>query len=141
MKDLHNEIKISNAISPAINTNSDTALVSNIIDTTGYESLEFAIITGTLSDANATFTVLVEDGAVSTLSDNAEVADAYLIGTESGASFTYAHDDGVRKIGYIGPKRYVRLTITPNGNNSGNAPIAAIAIQGHPRLSPQSSQS
>ncbi len=127
MKDLHNNIKLSRAISPAVITD-NTAAVSQIIDMQGFNTLEFGILTGTLADADATFTTLVEEGDASDLSDAAAVADANLLGTEADASFTFANDDVVKKIGYNGSKRYVRLTITPAGN-TGNAPIAAVALQ------------
>ena len=52
------------------------------------------------------------------------------------ASFTFGDDNETRKIGYIGDKRYVRLTITPTGNDSGNIFLAAIALLGHPDLQP-----
>jgi len=133
--DLHNHISVQRAISPVVATD-NTPLVSQIIDRQGYDSLEFAICTGTLADTDATFTVLIEDGDDSGLSDNAAVADTELLGTEADASFTFADDNGARKIGYRGAKRYVRMTITPAAN-TGNAPIAAVAILGHGRKGPE----
>lgn len=134
MKDLHHNINIASAISPqAVSTNS--ALVSNIIDMQGYDSLEFVIATGSIVDADVTFTVLVEDGDQSNLSDNTAVADSGLLGTETGAEFRYDDDNEVRKIGYVGGKRYVRLTITP-ANNATSAHISVVAIQGHPAQAP-----
>ncbi|MFI5330044.1 MAG: hypothetical protein ACHQ2F_03270 [Desulfobaccales bacterium] len=132
--DLHNMIDVRHAISPQVATN-NTALVSAIIDRQGFDALEFAIATGTLADADATFTALVEDGDDPALGDNGAVAAADLLGTEAGASFTFADDDKAFKIGYRGNKRYVRLTITP-ANNTGNAPISALAILGGPKLAP-----
>lgn len=135
MRDLHNHIKVSRAISPVNAGSGDTAIVSQIIDTKGFESLEFLIATGSLADADATFTVLVEDGDVSTLTDNAAVADANLLGTEAEASFTFGDDNEVRKIGYRGNKRYVRLTITP-ANNTGDVYVSAVAVQSHAAAGP-----
>lgn len=132
--DLHNNIKVSRAISP-VDLANDTAAVSEIIDRQGYAGLEFVIATGSLADAGATFTVLVEDGAASNLSDAAAVDDSLLLGTEALASFTQATDDGTKKIGYIGNKRYVRLTITPSGNASA-ALACVIAIQHMARVTP-----
>lgn len=140
MLDLHNDIEIRRLISPDEGAASDTAKVSQIIDLADVRSCTFAIATGTLADSDATFTVLVEDGDDSSLNDNVAVDDAFLIGTEAGASFTFTHDNAVRKISYIGGKRYVRLTITP-ANNTGAWDIAAIAILSHHRKKPQSSQS
>lgn len=135
MRDLHNSIKVSRAFSPASGAGSDTVQVSQIIDTQGYDSLEFLTATGSLADADETFTVLVEDGNVSTLSDNAPVIDDELLGLELAAGFIFSDDDKVRKIGYVGSKRYVRLTITPT-SNTGAWLIAAVAIQGHPSKAP-----
>lgn len=132
--DLYNDIGIVRGISPVVVTD-NTAQVSEIIDTQGYGSVTFGILTGTLADADATFTVLLEEGDNSALSDAAAVADSDLVGTEAGASFTFAADNATRKLGYTGSKRYVRLTITPAGN-SGNAPLAAFAVLGHPSVSP-----
>jgi hypothetical protein len=141
MRDLHNNIEVRRLISPTRQTNDSTAVVSQVIDLVNVTKCEFVIALGSLTDADATFAVLVEDGADSALSDNAAVDDAYLIGTEAGAAFTYANDNEVRKIGYIGPKRYVRLTVTPTNNNSGNLDIAAVAILSGHRVLPKSSQS
>ncbi len=129
MRDLHNNIKAVRAISPVVVAD-DTAQVGQIIDRQGFESLEFVILTGTLADADATFAVLVEHGDASDLSDADAVADNDLLGTEADASFTAADDNAVKKIGYKGEKRYVRLTITPSGN-AANASLAAVAILSH----------
>lgn len=136
MRDLHNNIQVKRAISPQNPGSGDTAIVSQIIDRQGYDALEFVIATGSLSDSNATFTVLVEDGDASDLvADGAAVADADLVGTEATASFQFDDDNEVRKIGYIGGKRYVRLTITPSGN-TGDVYVAAVALLAKPSMAP-----
>lgn len=137
-KDLHNQIECRRAISPA-SVADNTAQVSQIIDRANFESLEFVIATGSIADADATFTVLVEHGDASNLSDAAAVDDTELLGTEAGASFQFDDDNETRKIGYIGAKRYVRLTITP-ANNASAAVLAAVAILGSPRNLPRSTQ-
>lgn len=110
----------------------DTAFASQIIDLQGYDSCYFAIATGELADANATFTVLMQESDNSNFSSASDVADADLVsqtyGTapETAASFQYDDDDEVRKIGYIGSKRYVRLYITP-ANNTGTAVVSVTA--------------
>ncbi len=134
MRDLHNNVAVRRAISP-VSVADTTAQVSQIIDTTGFESLEFAINIGSVGDADATFTVLVEDGAAANLSDAAAVADDDLLGTELLAGFQFDDDNEVRKIGYVGNKRYVRLTITPV-NNALAALVSAVAVLGHPRNAP-----
>lgn len=138
LQDLHNNIKASRGISPAAATTDNTAFVSQIVDTANFGSCEFIGIFGSVADADVTFTVLVEDGDDSGLSDNAAVADEYLLGVEA-MSLRYDSDNKTFKIGYIGPKRYVRVTITP-ANNSGNVFLAGVWVQGHPRVGPQSTQ-
>ncbi len=139
MYDLHNDIDVRRAISPTRVTD-NTAEVSQIIDLANRTMVEFLIAIGTVADADATFAILVEDGDDSGLSDNAAVADAFLLGTEAGAAFTFTNDDEVRKIGYTGPKRYLRLTITPS-LNTGNADLSAVAVLSGSRKKPHSSQS
>ena len=85
--------------------------------------------------ADATFTVLLEEGDASNLSDAAAVADADLIGTEALAGFQFDDDNECRKLGYKGSKRYTRLTITPVANASA-AVLAAVAVLSSPRIAP-----
>lgn len=137
LRDLFNSLDLRRVISPAV-VSDNTAAVGQVIDMINFGSVVFCIATGTLADADATFTTLLEES-----SDNstfATVAAADLIGTAALASFTFTNDDAVRKLGYIGSKRYVRLTITPAAN-TGSAPIGAVAILGHARNQPRSSQS
>lgn len=131
MRDLANNIAIRPVIVPADNADLDTTpLVGTVIDKLGFESLAYAIVTGTLSDANATYAVLLEESDIVD-DDFAAVADADLIGTEADAAFAFGDDGETRKLGYVGNKRYTRLTITPTGADSGNSPIAAVAILGN----------
>jgi len=136
MKDLLNNIAVLRVLSPGT-VSDDTAQVGQIIDRKGYDGLTFAIATGTLADTNATFAVLVEHGAAANLSDAAAVPDSQLLGTEALAGFAFGDDDETRKIGYVGDKRYVRLTITPSGNADAAA-LAAVAILSHPHSAPTS---
>lgn len=146
MKDLYNRVKQARLIDPQVQTNSDAAIVSSIVDLFGYESAVFSIITGNLSDADAVFDVKVEEGNNSGLSDAALVASTDLQidpgfdgVTQAGQSarFTFAKDNVILKIGYFGIKRYVRVTITPTGNNAGSAPVAGVATLSNARhLSP-----
>lgn len=136
MKDLINSIQCVPLIVPVAARTDNTAIVSAIIDRKGYQSLALVLVTGTNTDTNATFTVLVEDGNNSGLSDNVAVADNELNGTEVLAGFQFDDDNECRKIGYVGSKRYVRVTVTPVGNDSGNIFIAGVAILGNPDIGP-----
>lgn len=137
-RDLFSHIKCSRGISPTAAVTDNTAFVSQIVDTQNFDSTTFVGLFGSVADADCTFTVLVEDGNNSALSDNAAVADEYLIGVEA-MGLQYDSDNKAFKIGYKGLKRYVRVTITP-ANNSGNIFLSGVWIQGHPRTVPQSTQ-
>lgn len=134
-RDLHNRIALKAGIEPAAANTGNTPWVSEIVDTQGYESVEFVILNGSLADADATFAVLFEDGDAANMSDHAEVDAKYLLGTEALASFTYAADNKVFKIGYRGIKRYCRVTITPSANST-DAYVAGVWVLGNPHSAP-----
>lgn len=147
MRDLYNNIEVRRGESPiaTASTNNDP-FVSEIIDMRGFKSVVFVVITGTLADAAFTTVALLEEGDDSGLSDNTAVADAQMlpavvggVGAEVILAFDQADDDQVRKIGYTGEKRYVRLTITPS-DNTGDLPLAMIAIMGDADQRPTTTQ-
>ena len=111
MQDQAHNIQVKRVLSPA-SVADDTAQVGQIIDRLGYDSLTYVIATGSIGDA-----------------------DADMIGTEAAAGFQFDDDNEVRKLGYIGNKRYTRLTITPTGNGSA-ALLGAVAVLGNPHVRP-----
>lgn len=134
MKDQMNHLYPKRVISP-VSVADTTAQVGQIIDRAGYQSVTYVIATGSIADADATFTVLLEEGDVSNMSDAAAVADADMIGTEVLAAFQFDDDNECRKLGYKGNKRYTRMTITPVANASA-AVVCAVAILGNPESTP-----
>lgn len=134
MKDLMNQIGVKRVISP-VSVADTTAQVGQIIDKKGFESLTYLIATGSIADVDATFTVLLEESDDSGMAGATAVADADLLGTEALAGFQFDDDNECRKLGYIGSKRYTRLTITPVANASA-AVLAAVAVLGHPQIAP-----
>ncbi len=133
MKDLTNRIDVRPVIHPGA-VNDTTSKVGQIIDINGFYSLTYVIATGDIDDADASFVVLLEHSDHADMSDAWAVGDDELLGTEVLASFRYDNDLETRKLGYIGPKRYTRLTITPVAN-SASATFAAFAVLGHPAKS------
>jgi hypothetical protein len=136
MKYVFSTIKLQKAITPLVITD-NTASVSTALDCAGFTGAIALICTGTLSDADATTVVLLEESA-----DNSAwtaVADADLLGTELLAAPDFSDDGKQYKLGYKGTKRYLRLTVTPSGN-TGNIPLAAMWMLINPRSLPQSTQ-
>jgi hypothetical protein len=128
--DLHSDVFAVVAKNTAAITSSTTT-VGAIIDTQGYEGLEFIIQSGARTDG--TYTPLLEESDAADLSGSNQVADEDLVGLEASAAISAANT--VKRLGYVGGKRYVRLSIVSTGVTSG-ATIGATAILGRPAVSP-----
>lgn len=135
MRDIANNLDFKPAFAPKAAVTDNTAQVSTILDRAGYESAVLALITGALSDANATFAVLLEESDASDMTGATAVADQDLIGTEALAGFDYAADGMCRKLGYVGDKRYIRATVTPSGN-TGDLFLGGVWVLGGARHTP-----
>ena len=140
MRDLYNNVEVRRGLSPQVQTNDSSAFVSEIIDMRGFKSMMWCILLGTLSDADMTTVFLMEDGDYSGLSDAAAVDDLVMDPTEIIAAFDFGDDDSVRKFGYTGEKRFVRLTITPTSNDAGSINIGVMALMGDPDERPTTAQ-
>jgi hypothetical protein len=136
MRDNANNLHFKPAIAPIAARTDNTAIVSTILDTLGFGSATLALVTGTNTDADATFVTLLEESNDSGMSGATAVADIDLIGTEVLASFDFADDIECRKLGYIGSRRYIRATVTPANNSAGNIFIAGMWVQGHAASTP-----
>ncbi len=138
-RDLHNDLKVTNAIPPAAAVTGDTPFVSTILDTWEFLTNEFVWLAGSIADSNVTFTLLVEESDDSGMSGATAVPDAQLLGTEAAAAPLFGSDNKAGKIGYRGSKRYIRVTITPSGN-SGDIYLAAAWLQAFARSAAQTTQ-
>lgn len=123
----------------AVQAGDNTLVTGLTIDTANFDSLNFEFNVGIMADAAATWTVTVYDDDASGMGTEAAVDDAHLIGTEAGVSWDQADDASVRKIGYIGPKRYVRVKVLP-ADNAGSSPFSCNAILGKARGGLQTAQ-
>ena len=103
--------------------------------------MTYIIATGAIPDVDATFAVLLEESDAANMAGANAVADADMISQtpgaapEAAAGFQFDDDNEVRKIGYVGNKRYTRLTITPAANASATL-LSAVAVLGHPHSAP-----
>lgn len=132
--EMTNNVTIKRVISP-VSVADTTAQVGQVIDHQMYKDAMYVIATGSIADADATFTVLLEESDDSGMSGANAVADADLIGTEALAGFQFDDDNECRKLGYKGVKRYTRLTITPVANASA-ALLSAVCVLGKPAFAP-----
>ena len=140
MEDTAHNIQVKRVLSP-VSVGDNTAQVGQIIDHLGYESATYIISLGSIADADMTAVVLLEESDAADMTGANAVADADMIsqtaGTapEAAAGFQFDSDNQVRKLGYIGFKRYTRLTITPSANASA-ALLAAVCVLGDPNSAP-----
>lgn len=128
--DMHHGITTENAVDF---TESDTAVPTNtvILDTAGFEALEFIVSVGTVTVGGA---VTLEHG------DDAALADAEPVDEEETlGSINLIAVQGERsfKLGYIGKKRYVRLVFAA----AVRAQLSAVAVRGtaHSQPTPDTS--
>ena len=132
MRDITNRLHLQPAFAPKAAVTDGTAQVSSTCDRLSYDAVMLALITGTLSDSDAVWSVLLEE------SDDdvtyTAVADADLNGTEALAGFTFADDGECRKLGYVGTKRYLRATVDDTTANTGNLFLAGVWVLGHPAV-------
>lgn len=146
MRDLYNNVLPVVAITPQtiINTGSPENLVGGSIDLQDYEqSLAVAQIgdideLGSSPVGSARIEMQMEhsdDG-----SSWSDVALKDTIGPSSVTSGIVAStttDQNFLRTGYIGGKRYMRVTLIPTGLTNGG-PVSAIVLKGQPRHAPAS---
>lgn len=126
-RDLHNNVddRVAVATQAAAAT---TLIVGAIIDTLGYESLEYLIQVGVLTTGTVSF--IIEEGDDSGLSDAAAVSAEETLGALTG--FAVTDDTSTKRVGSIGKKRYQRLSLQPAGTVSIDF-LGAVALLGHPK--------
>src|SRR5690606_6904562 len=123
MRDMHNNIKVVHAITPAAvgTTGIAGGKLSAAVDRRGYDSVEFVYSTGTSASAADTITPVVYEGDA-TDGSFTSVADADLLGTEAPITLATAASG---KIGYRGNKRYLKLRLY--GTGTATAIVSAVA--------------
>lgn len=126
MRELINDIKLVQALAPAVHAATAT---SAAIDLAGYQSAAVLISTGAIV-GSGDFTVKLQHSDTTTSGDFADVAAAGLVGSFPAS---LAADSGY-KVGYNGTKRYIRTVTTKNSGTSIAASIAAVL--GHPLTAP-----
>jgi hypothetical protein len=130
--DLYNLVAVQGGLNiGAITTNTTTNGL--IVDTQGSYSVMWAIHSGTITDG--VYNVQIREGDMANLSDGTLTSADFIIGDVADARFVAADDNAVKKIGYAGKKRYVRLEIVSTAVTSGGT-LSASALLGHPRHAP-----
>jgi hypothetical protein len=139
MWDLHNNVARKRSISPVAIGTTGTGKTGVIVDTAGYDAVEFEFDYGTITATNATITPTVLHG--DTTGAMTSIADADLIGTEAAAGIAAAatRTSGTSKnvskrLGYKGGKRYVQAKLV--STVTAGPPVAATVLLGRPHHAP-----
>lgn len=132
MRDMHNNISILHAITPAAvgTTGIAGGKLSGALDRRGFESVEFIYSSGASASVADTITPVVYEGDT-TNGSFTSVAAADLVGTEAALTLTAAKSG---KVGYVGSKRYLKLRLY--GTGTATAVVAAVAVLGNPAIRP-----
>ncbi len=132
--DLHHTSKALIALANQ-NITTDTTTAGAIIDTAGFEALEFLLASGTITDG--AYAVKIQEGDNSDLSDAADVSAEETLGN---ADYALADDDTPKRIGYIGKKRYARIVVTSTSTSTGGTNFSALALLANASHQPTSDQ-
>lgn len=130
-KDLYNNVLLKQSLVPAARTNGTVngTAVDRKEDGCDYQSVLVLVSAGVITDG--THTIEVQDGDDGT--NFTAVADAYLQGTEP--AIAAADDNKDYAIGYLGLKRYVRVSVVTAGATTGGVFGAAVLL-GDPAVAP-----
>jgi len=129
--DLHNNVNGIVAMT-AQTISTDTTTYGADIDMKGYDSLEIFILSGTLTDGAYACSLFSGAAATPTVATPA----ANQLGAPT---FALTDDDTVKRIGYIGKDRYVRLGILSSSTSSGGV-FQAVGVRGNAHHGPVDAQ-
>lgn len=125
MRDLHNNVVAAKAFSPR-NVNANGTLSGDSVDLRGFNSVEFVVGSGTITDGTHAVNVQhSDDGAAWS-----DAAAADILGSEP--SFAATDDDAVKQVGYVGSKRFCRIQLVSSGVTTGGL-FGASAIRSRER--------
>ena len=146
MRDLHNNIAHVTAVAPQ--TISGSNIVSGNIDLTGFNAAEVVAHLGDIDELGgspvgaAKLEVKLEhadDDGTGSPGAYANVDLADVIGPSSvtgGIVASTTSDGNFLEVGYLGDKRFLRVTLVPTGLTNGG-PVTAWVTKGSPRHAPQ----
>lgn len=151
MRNLDMELVAVQAIAAQLVTSGGGAVDSGNQDVQGYEGLLISMDFGaehasdTLSGTNKVTCLLqhADDDGTGSPGSYANVAAADVVGVTPSSGVVYTVDaaadaDQVVQFGYVGTKRFVKLTLTPAGTIANGLPVSVQFLKGFPHSVPAS---
>ena len=143
-RSIHDTVRFKRVLQ--IQTIAGSALNTGDVDTRGFDSAMFAVDFGDIDEmgtspvGSAKIDILVEhaaDDGTGSAGAYANVAAADIDGLTpaSGIVASPTTDANEVTFGYLGSKRFVRVTLTPTGLTNGG-PVGVWMINGHAHLTP-----
>lgn len=120
------------ALTPRAAIATNTTTVGTVVPLAGFNSATFFISSGVITDG--TYVPLVEEADTSG-GTYTPVVDADLTVTEASITFLATDDSLTKKIGYIGVKPFVRLSLVSTGVTTGGF-FSALAVLGDANFAP-----
>jgi hypothetical protein len=132
--ELHGDIKTETVITPTAGAAAGASTVGAVVDTLGFNSLEYVVSAGTITtgDFTATLEQSPDDGTGSPTGVWTAVPSDLVLGT--GIAFAVADDDVTQRVGIIGKERHQRFTLV--GANTPVADMCVIAVLGNSYTQP-----
>lgn len=147
MKDLHSNIDIVAAIVPVLVLDA-TVPDAVEVDLQAFDSAEIEVSVGVKSVDTGTITVKLEhadDDGTGSAGSYANVAAADVLGVTPSSGIIHTVDcdadastSDVFRYGYIGDKRFIKVTIAEVGSNANGVILGVNVVKGNPNLGPTS---
>ncbi len=147
MRDLHNNVAPVQALPAQTISQGTGALNTGTVDLKGFAGAQVVVHYGDIDEMGASpvggaqIAIKLEhaddDGSGSPGAfANVTAADVTgVAGVAAGVVATATSDATPTSLGYVGDKRYLRVTLTPTGLTNGG-PVGVIVNKGHPRHAP-----
>jgi len=134
MKDLYNHIEFVQAIKPVLVLD-NTVPAAATVDLAGFNSAVIELSVGLKSADAGTITLKAEHSDTTSFADVA-AADMQGVTPAEGVIYTIDADSDdstsrIVKFGYVGGKRYLKLTIAGVGANANGVILGVTVVKGH----------
>ena len=134
MKDLYNHLTLVQAVAPVV-VKTGTVPDAATVDLAGFNSAVIELSVGLKSADAGTITLKAEHSDATSFADVA-AADMQGVTPAEGVIYTIDADSDdstsrIVKFGYVGGKRYLKLTIAEVGENANGVILGVTVVKGH----------